>query len=404
MTRPRSRRFVIVTWSFAPGGTYSVLRTWIPRLRRHGTVMGLSHGPDGLDPGIPVVHAGSRRSHPLRFPGVLIYLLRMTRAARRLGGDDVVLIAQDSLATGAAAVLAARVSGATSVVMEHGTAEAIRSRYFWRERWGPSGRAGRLRQPILEGCVRLLHRVALRGARLALLAGDEAEAVYRASGVPAERILRFHFAVDVERFHPAGASERAAAREQLGLPQDRLVLLSVSRLAPEKGLDDLLSAAASSHGTPLVVLAGEGRERTALETLAATLRVEARFAGEQDPAGVARLLRAADIFVYAGRQGANTPYAVLEAMAGGLAVIATTAPAVHAVMLADGRGIAVPPGDRMGMTAAVDALAADPTLRSSMGVAARAYVERFHSPATLDAEVDAFVTRIESIQAGNSRP
>ena len=108
-----------------------------------------------------------------------------------------------------------------------------------------------------------------------------------------------------------------------------------------------------------------------------------------DPADVAELLAAADIFVYAGRQGTNTPYAVLEAMAAGLAVVASTEPAVHGPMLAEGRGIAVPPADVGALRAALDQLLAAPRLRAECGRRARAYVEEHHAPSVLDAELAA---------------
>jgi glycosyltransferase involved in cell wall biosynthesis len=108
---------------------------------------------------------------------------------------------------------------------------------------------------------------------------------------------------------------------------------------------------------------------------------------------VAVLLATADLFVYAGRQGANTPYAVLEAMAAGVAVVATTEPAVHGEMLAEARGIAVPPNDVASMAAAISRLAASTELRAEVGRNARAYIERWHAPEVLDRELEAVIGR-----------
>ena len=120
----------------------------------------------------------------------------------------------------------------------------------------------------------------------------------------------------------------------------------------------------------------------------------ATFVGRVEPEDLASVLHAADCFVYSARRGANTPYAVLEAMASGLAVVATTAPAIHRSMFADGRGIAVEPGDRDALRDGITAFLRDRTRAAAAGAAARAYVETHHSPAEADRAVDALVQRL----------
>lgn len=389
MTRPH---FIIAVWGLTPGGTLSVLREWIPRLERAGSVSVASLGPNRASLGVPTVEIGRRWSHPLRFPQVLGYVARMAvacgRMARRPGRP--ILIAQDGLATGAAAALAAAFSGARLIVMEHGSAEAIGTERFWRDRYPPAGRFGHVRQRLLRVTLRGLQRWVMRRIDLVLIAGDEALAVYRAHGVRDDRVVRYQFSVDLDRFHPPTATERAEARQRWGVTGDAPVVISVARLAPEKGIDDIIAAMGTRHDATLLI-AGDGPLRPQLEGDAP---VNARFVGRLEPNEVASLHRAADVFVYAGRQGANTPYAVLEAMASGLPVVATTAPEVHRAMLADGRGVAVPPGDRAALTAALGELLGDPDRRSAAGAAARAYVETNHAPARLDAEVEAFLSRL----------
>ena len=104
--------------------------------------------------------------------------------------------------------------------------------------------------------------------------------------------------------------------------------------------------AAPTTRHPALLVAGDGPLRDELERAAAAAGIAATFVGRVEPDDVVSVLHAADCFVYSARRGANTPYAVLEAMASGLAVVATTAPPIHRSMLADGRGIAVEPGDR----------------------------------------------------------
>jgi hypothetical protein len=64
-------------------------------------------------------------------------------------------------------------------------------------------------------------------------------------------------------------------------------------------------------------------------------------------------------------------------------VIATTQPASLATQLGEGRGVAVASGDVAAIREAVDRLLLDPTARSEMGVRAREYILRRHSPEAL---------------------
>lgn len=401
-TTLRAPRFVFAVTALARGGTLSVMRAVWPSLERHGRVDVISHGPDSVAAERPVTHAGGRFSAPMRFPAIWVYFVRMTWACVRSvrGRGTSVLLPQDSMATGAAAGLAGWLTGTPVVVMEHGSAIAVVSDYYWNERMVARRFRDRLTKPILRLSAVTLHRLCLRLADAALIAGEESAAPYRAAGMPDARLFRYHFPVDLERFHPASATQRAQARQRFGLPGDAVVVVSVSRLTPEKGLDVLVDAVGDLDATsrPVLALGGDGPQRGALERQARGRNVESIFTGALDPSGVASLLSAGDIFVYAGRQGANTPYAVLEAMAGGLAVVATTEPRVHAEMLADGRGIAVPADDRRAMATAIGQLVHDPERRDAMGAAARAFVAEQHSPERLDAELDALVEGVARLR------
>ncbi len=72
--------------------------------------------------------------------------------------------------------------------------------------------------------------------------------------------------------------------------------------------------------------------------------------------------------------------AVLEAMAAGCAVIASTQPASNTQLLAEGRGMAVPEGDVEQTSAALTTFIHDLALCRTMGQLARKYIEQFHSP------------------------
>jgi glycosyltransferase involved in cell wall biosynthesis len=386
-----------MVWGLVPGGTLSVLRDWVPCLAERGEVTIISLGPNRASLGVPTVTLGGRRSHPFRFPHVLGYVARMTVAAARSarGGRATVLIPQDALATGAAAAVAAQVTGARVAVMEHGSAAAVETERFWRER-STGGQVVALRQRLLRVTLRLLRRLVLRRMDVALVAGDDAVATFRSRGVGANRLLRYRFGVDLELFHPASSAERADARGRWGLDDTSDVVVSVGRLAPEKGVDDLIAAVAGMRRKPAprVLVAGDGPLRAELERAAQTAGAAVTFVGALESRDVASLLHAADCFVYPGLRGANTPFAVLEAMASGLPVVATTAPEVHAAMLAGGRGFAVEPGNRDALRAGIARYLGDRSAAAAAGAAAREYVVAHHAPGQVDQAVTALVERL----------
>jgi glycosyltransferase involved in cell wall biosynthesis len=385
-----------MVWALAHGGTLSVLRDWVPRLAERGDVSIVTLGPNRASLDVPTVELGARWSHPFRFPNVIGYVARMALATggRARDGRRTVLVPQDALATGAAAALASRATGARVVVMEHGSAAAVETERFWRERRG-HGLPNRVREWPLRATLGLLHRLVLRRMDVALVAGDDAVAMYRSRGVPTDRLLRYRFGIDLQRFHPPTDEERAAARRRWAVG-DRSVILTAGRLGPEKGIPDLIAAVASlpTELRPMLLVAGDGPLRAALERAAEAVGVDASFVGSLDPSDVASVANAADVFAYAGLRGANTPFAVLEAMASGLPVVATTAPAVHRAMLADGRGSAIDPGDQDAMRAAILTYLREPAAGRAAGVAARRYVVEHHAPAQVDEAVDALVERL----------
>jgi glycosyltransferase involved in cell wall biosynthesis len=384
-----------------------VLLQFARELADHGTVEIVAHGPNPVAVPLRVHEVGVRRgSNPYRFPDVVVYAVRMGlatwRAARR--APLAVIRPQDSLATGLAAAIAGRLARQTVAVMEHGAATATRTAFFWSHRMPPARRRDRIARPLLRVTLGLMHRVTVRLVDLAIVPSQESVDLYRAAGMPAARILRYHVPVDTDRFRPATDTERVALRERYAIAPNAVVVLSVSRLAPEKGLDLLIGALAHVRAPVELIVAGGGHLRDELEAHAHGRGVDARFTGPIDDEELPGLLRAADIFVYAARQGTNVPVAVLEAMASGLAVVATTEPIAHAEILDQGRGSPVAPGDAAVLARAIEAYAVDPAARRTAGAAAREYVEAHHARAAFRGELDAIVDRVDALHAEEAAP
>jgi glycosyltransferase involved in cell wall biosynthesis len=167
-------------------------------------------------------------------------------------------------------------------------------------------------------------------------------------------------------------ADRLRRRADHGL----LHVLTAARLSPEKGVDDLIAAVAmlAPDAARLTVL-GEGPLRSELERQAVELAVEARFAGwSPDVIGE---LRDADVFVLASHHE-GMPFAVLEAMASGVPVVATSTPG-SAEALEHGRaGLLVAPGDRRALADGIGTIRANPEAALHRAAAALEVVARSH--------------------------
>jgi len=211
-------------------------------------------------------------------------------------------------------------------------------------------------------------------------------------------LLAVAYGVDRARVHviPHGVPDlplvdAVTIKPGLGV-QDRMVILSFGLLGPGKGYELALAAlpdVVAAHPSVLYVVVGathpdlvrsEGeRYREGLIATVKRLGLEDhvrfvdRFVGRVE---LTKWLEAADVFV--------TPYPNLDqivsgtmsyAMGAGRA-IASTPYAYASELLADGRGVLVPPASPSALAAALNRLLADPALRSAIGGRAYAHSRR----------------------------
>jgi glycosyltransferase involved in cell wall biosynthesis len=194
--------------------------------------------------------------------------------------------------------------------------------------------------------------------------------------------------VDLQRFRPANSpAERLTIRQQLGIPADAPVAISVGAVEPRKGTDLLLAAwshlATSCPQSHLIIvgprhdlqdpaLAAFGQK---LATLAAAAHAPGRlhFVGRVE--NVAEYLRAADLFVFtSGREG--LPNVMLEAMATRLPALTTTFTGLAPEMGRPGEQYSVAGREPEALAAQMDAFLSSPPLQHAFGAAARAWVEK----------------------------
>ena len=143
-------------------------------------------------------------------------------------------------------------------------------------------------------------RVYATANRVIVLSEAFAKIAHVDYGVPEEIIRIVPGAVDIERFDLA--QSRSEARELLGWPTDRRIVVSVRRLVSRMGLDRLIDAFAiihRAHPDVVLYLVGKGRIRAELEQKVTSLNLQdkVKFQGFVSDEQLPLVYRAADLSI-----------------------------------------------------------------------------------------------------------
>ena len=231
------------------------------------------------------------------------------------------------------AALARWVTGAPTILMLHGV-----------EAWTPPRRLIRRATIGYVDVVAAVSRVTL-------------DRFLAWSGVRRECAVVLPCCVDLERFTPGQPSSALLKRFDL---EGRTVILTLGRLAKSdryKGFDEMmeiLGRLRRVESTIVYVIAGAGDDRQRLEAKARELGVEqcVRFTGYVRDEEMADLYRSANVFVLAG-YGEGFGIVLLEAMACGVPVVASTLDGSFEAVGQGKFGAAVDPRDRDALFGAV---------------------------------------------------
>jgi len=156
--------------------------------------------------------------------------------------------------------------------------------------------------------------------------------------------------VDTSLFYPA--EDKGYARED-----SKKRLLLVALLDPKKGVPYLLEALArlkEKRNDFVLDIVGDGPNRAEYEELTRKLGLQdiVRFHGLKSKQEVAEFMRKADVFVLPS-EWENLPCVIIEAMASGLPIVATTVGGIPE-MVNDKIGLLVPPGNSEVLAEAID--------------------------------------------------
>jgi glycosyltransferase involved in cell wall biosynthesis len=233
--------------------------------------------------------------------------------------------------------------------------------------------------------------LALRTSRVIAVSPEESRAAVRL-GFGSSRVV-----LVPNGLGPMNLAPRDAARASLGLAADQLAVGFVGRLVEQKAPQVLIRAMAKACAVvpgACLVMVGSGPLGEELRSLARQLGISERilWLGERD---ARELLAAFDLFALSSRKE-GLPYVVLEAMAAGLPVVATTSAGVEILVIRDENGITVPPDDPHAFGSALIALLGDPRRLSQYSAASRRRAALF--------TVDAMVERTLAAYEGKSLP
>jgi glycosyltransferase involved in cell wall biosynthesis len=183
--------------------------------------------------------------------------------------------------------------------------------------------AGRTSSTLKRWVETLVYR---RATRVIVLSPAFADIVIDQYGVPADKVCIVPGAVALSRFDH-GCS-REAARQRLGWPLDRPIVLSVRRLAPRMGLDRLIAAMSGvvrSVPEALLYIAGRGGQDAALrrQVAAAGLDDHVTFLGFVPEQDLALAYTAADLHVVPSIALEGFGLSAAEALAAGTPSLVT---------------------------------------------------------------------------------
>lgn len=221
-----------------------------------------------------------------------------------------------------------------------------------------------------------------------LCASDAIRRMLLDDGAAAGNAVVVHEGVDVDAIAELPALD---VHRELGLPAGAPIVGNVAALAPHKGQRHLVDAAAQVAAEvpeARFVIVGSGELRDTLDAQIARLGLEGHVILTGFRTDALALLKGFDLFVMSSvTEGLGT--SVLDAMAGGRAVVATRAGGIPESVVDGETGLLVPPRDPDALASAILRLLPDPARRRALGQAGRERVRARFSAARMVAETAA---------------
>lgn len=198
--------------------------------------------------------------------------------------------------------------------------------------------------------------------------------------------------IDLARY---ASRDRGAARRELGLAEDGIVIGIIATLRSWKGHRYLLDAFAQlDDGRARLFVVGDGPGFGNLKAQAEALGISARVTMPGNQADVAPWLAVLDIFVLPSYANEGVPQAIMQAQASGLPVISTPVGSIPEIIEDGVTGLLVPPRDTEALKVALVGLMNEEGLRRSLGAAALAQAQQRYSDGRMLDLMEAIFRRV----------
>jgi glycosyltransferase involved in cell wall biosynthesis len=228
-----------------------------------------------------------------------------------------------------------------------------------------------------SGMGRMLTRAIISRVSYVVTVSDEFQDLLASDiGCP-KPLAALYNGVDIEQFHPR---DRAACRLELGLPKTQTIALYVGGLIERKGVKVLLQALAHRpvSDRPIdLYLAGEGPQLATLKAMASAngLTDRVHFLGSVAKDQMHLWMGAADVLVLPS-YSEGRPNVVLEAMATGTPVVATSVNGTTELISDAEDGLLFKPGDVAGLADCLRRLLDQPDLAAKLSISGPEKIRR----------------------------
>lgn len=328
-------------------------------------------------------------------PGLAIFLLRRRR-------DYDLLLVCGYRVMGIAAVPVARLLGKVCVLKADNNGE-MSGAYFQ----AGAARLGLAQARRLRGAFVSIRNRLLRGADAFVSISSDIRAELLCGGVAAAGLYDIPNSVDTERFRPVDAAAKIELRRQLGLPAGGPLVIFCGRLMRSKGVLELAAVwgeLGPRFPAAHLVIVGSGRGlmhdcEDELKTFIEEQRLSATVTLTGFVGNVEGYLQAADIFVFPTTDEAFG-IALIEAMACGLAAVASRLGGIQDIVSDGANGLLMEPGDPVMLKAGLVRLLDDEALRDRLGAAA---IQTVRERYTTDAVVGRYAELLQSLLDMRSR-
>lgn len=249
----------------------------------------------------------------------------------------------------------------------------VRLTGIWRAKPWVAFHHGYTDRDALDRFYRQFDRFSLRAARRIVTVCRPFAAEIERYGIQADRIWIQHNSV--APFEPPSPESVSETRARFHLPANAQVVLVVGRLSREKGQADLVEAAAllrrQGVSEPFrIVLVGDGPERMAIESRAAALGVGDLVVLCGHQTAVSAFYSLASV-VAIPSHSEGSPNVLLEAMAAGAPVVATSVGGVPEIATDQGNALLVGPRDPDALARALNRLLQDRDFACRLAARAR---------------------------------